>query len=400
MKETTITGGDLIIVQDMSSYADALDSGYLTQEEFDATFGNEFRKGKFNTPEGEAFLAEYGDTIPFFTGGSDAGIIEGHSNFKTKRFLQLEKLGLVEKATLPSQQFIYDYGHIFETDIGRFCAGKMRRNGIDVVYEPCDFGYINTNWPTFLAHPDGFLRDRKTRKIVALAEVKSSHKSASAWKDEFSAGRVPEDYQDQVQAYMQVLGIDDCYVLAHSKHADCAEDFVYLHVARDEERAIKILDDCARFVAETAAGIEYNEVLLPDEAAHVYKDADETLGYVKLPRKTLGTLRKLEKLAKDKEALSDDIKDSTKLIRQIDAEEKKLRATLLPHIGNAQGGIIETSRAIYQIDVVRGFSLDRDVKQKIAEDYPKLWDEISSLKPTLRCDFKYTSKEEAPEEAV
>jgi hypothetical protein len=154
MKETTITGGDIIIVQDMSSYADALDSGYLTQEEFDATFGNEFRKGKFNTPEGEAFLAEYGDTIPFFTGGSDAGIIEGHSNFKTKRFLQLEKLGLVEKATLPSQQFIYDYGHIFETDIGRFCAGKMRRNGIDVVYEPCDFGYINTNWPTFLAHPD------------------------------------------------------------------------------------------------------------------------------------------------------------------------------------------------------------------------------------------------------
>ena len=402
-KENTMnkdTTNELLVVQDMTSYTEKLAEGYLTQEEFDITFGEQLRNGKlFNTPDGEVFLAEYGDSIPFFMGGSNAGVVEGHSKYQSRRFLQLEKLGLIEKSVLPSLQFIYDYGHYFEDAIGRLCAGQMRRKGIDVVYVPCDYGYINTRWPSFLAHPDGFLLDRKSMKIAALAEVKTSLKKGAAWRDDFSNGIVPEEYIDQVQAYMQVLGLDDCYVLAHSKHADSAEDFVQIHVARDEARAVRILDDCERFVRETAAGVEYDDEILPDEVPVLYKEVDEKLGYVRLPRKTQGTLEQIERLTKDRESLKEAISDTSKLIARIDSDINKLRASLIPAIGKAPGGMLETSKAVYRIDVNRSFSLDKDVKQKAAEEFPEVWKAICGYKPTVTCTVKVTEKETEKEQA-
>ena len=90
--------GELLVVQDMSMYSKMLAEGKLVQEEFDLTFGNDLRNGKnFNTEDGEKFLRLYGGKIPFFMGGSNAGVVEGHSKYKSKRYLQLEKLGMVEK---------------------------------------------------------------------------------------------------------------------------------------------------------------------------------------------------------------------------------------------------------------------------------------------------------------
>jgi len=393
--------GELLVVQDMSMYSKMLAEGKLVQEEFDLTFGNDLRNGKnFNTEDGEKFLRLYGGKIPFFMGGSNAGVVEGHSKYKSKRYLQLEKLGMVEKTTLPSQQFLYDYGHYFEDAVGMFCAGMMRKDGIDVVYVPCDFGYITTLYPTFLAHPDGFLLDRKTGRIVALAEVKTSLKTGAAWNEEFRAGIVPEDYIDQVQAYMQVLGLDHCYVLAHSKHGDGYDDFVYIHVERDQKRAIKILQNCEDFVYDTASGIEYDDELLAGEIPHVYPVTDPDLGFVPLKRNVQGTIERLDDLADQKAVILDEVREGNALLRKIEAEEKKLKSSLLGKIGSAPGGLYETDTDVYRIAVSRDFSFDKEVKKVVAEKYPDVWSEITSLKPTLKATVTKTSKQPHEYEAA
>ena len=117
-----------------------------------------------------------------------------------------------------------------------------------------------------------------------------------------------------------------------------------------------------------------------------------------MPRKTQGTLEQIERLSQQRETLNDEIRDTQKLLRQIDAEERKLKTSLIASIGKAPGGILETSRATYKVDVFRDYSLDADVKKKAAEEFPEAWAAITSWKPSIRCKVTPTSKEAAPKE--
>ena len=372
---------ELLVVEDFTEYNEALARGEMSQEDYDVLFGRESREhGLMNTPEGKAF----GKIYPFAVGGSDTAAIRGISPWTSRRMLQLLKTKALSKTVLPSTQFIYDFGHIFETAVGTMGALQLRHKGHEnYVYVPCDFGYVNTRWPHFLAHPDGFIMDKKTREIVALAEVKTSFTKMH---------EVPEYYICQVQAYMQVLGLDKCYVLAWNGIRD--EDGFSQHlIERDEALAVSILDDCEKFVADTVAGIEYDDEPLPSELALMFNEVDETEGFIKLPRKVQGTLEEYDRLEKDKQALREEIKDTTALINKITAEQSDLKNKLYPYIGKAPGGTLETSKAIFNVSVTREFSFDKDVKKVIAEKHPEVWEELIKLKPTIKATIKPIAKD-------
>lgn len=395
------SNGDFIVVQDFTERSSALREGYTTQEELDAAFGNDDRNGKFNTEDGINFLEEYGDLIPFFIGGSDLGTVAGHNRHQSAAYLQQKKLGNVEETLMPSTQDNFDYGHIFEEPIAQKCAKMLRqKEGLDVVYIPCEYGYINPSSSlVFLAHPDGFLLDRKTREVVALVEVKTAQANSEEW-ELFSNNRVPAGYNDQVQGYMETTGINGCYFFVHNKCGSSSENFKYVYQPFDAAYAKKVLSDGEKFVYDTAAGILLDsEALRTDEAARVFREEDASLGLVKLPKKALGTLEQIERIRKDKEALNDDVKETNKLIRQKEAEEKKLRDSLIPYIGNAPGGYIETEKTTFTVDVTRSYGIDKDVKQKAAEEFPEVWETISGYKPTISCKVTSTPKESSEQEA-
>ena len=393
------SNGDFIVVQDFRERSRALREGYITQEEVDAVFGEKDRNGNFNTEDGKAFLEEYRDEIPFFTGGSELGTIEGHSRFESAAFLQQKKLGNVRNSVLPNTQDNYDYGHIFEEAIAQRCAKMLReKEGVDVVYIPCEFGYVNPDsCLTFLAHPDGFLLDRKTRKVAALVEVKTAQANSEEWKT-FLDGRVPESYQDQAQGYMKTIGINGCWFFVHNKNGSSSDCFRHVFLPYDEKRAEKVLADSDKFVWDTAAGIMYDSEFYPDETALVYRETDPALGYKKLPRKCQHTLEQIERLEKHREALNEEVRETNSLIRQTESEMTKLKESLYSKIGNAPGGMLETSKATYILDITNTFSLTKEVKEKAAEMFPEEWKAITELKPVKKSKLRIIPKETSPKE--
>lgn len=388
--------GQLLVVQDMRKLNDGLRRGIITLEEHDLLFANDYRTGKvMNGPDAELFRSLFGDSVPFFTGGSNLGTIAGHNRRESRRMLQLRKMCRIQETVLPKTQFLYDIGHLAEEYIAQMCAKQMRsEEDLDLVYVPCEFGLINTNHPTFLAHIDGFLIDRATRVVVALVEVKTSQKNSPDWQEKFCSGLVPDSYNDQVQGYAETVGLDDCYVFAHSKHADGPDDFVRVPVKRDRAEAIALLDKAEQFVYETAAGIEYSdEELTADEASAVFAKGDPKKAFKKLPRKLTGTLEKIERIEKDKAALNEDVKETNAQIRRLDAEKKKLLNPLLSIIKDAPGGYLETSRATYRIEVSRKPSLTKDVLAKFAQDEPEAHEKLCNIRPLASCSILIKPKE-------
>ena len=386
----TFKPGELLVVEDYSKLNADLRDGRISQEDYDAIFTDARVHGLMNTPVGKLF----GKIYPFAMGGSDTGAVEGCSEFTSKKVLQLKKLSLIESVTPPSLQFIYDFGHIFEDAVGYMGALQLRARGIDVVYVPCDFGYVKTDWRHFLVHPDGFLVSPKTGKVVALAEIKTTRTTSPHWINSFAHDKVPEEYMTQVQAYMQVLGIDTCYVLAWNCERD-ADGFKQLRVDRDESFARKILDDCEQFVKDTEAGVMYNTDVLPSEAAMVYKEVDETKDHVKLSvtdPKISGIFSELDRIAEEKAAIKAEAAESQRALYSLEKEEKTLKSGLFDSIGNAPGGIFETEYATYRVDVTRGFSFDADVKKMTQERYPEAWEEITRFKPTISAKVVKTDK--------
>lgn len=383
----------LFVVEDFRELNKALSSGRITLEEYNELFSEDSRKGGLmNTKDGKKIRK----IKPFSVGGSDAAIIRKCSPFTSRRMLQLKKLGQVEESVLSSKQFIFDFGHIFESAIGEMCALKLRQKGMNVIFIPCEFGYLHTDWPHFLAHPDGFLIDKDTREIVALVEIKTSASTSHHWQSAFALDIVPEDYNCQVQSYLQVLGLDTAYVFAWNCQRE-ENGFKAIEVTRDEELAISILDDCEKFVKETAAGIEYDDDPLPSEIDWMYSTVDPTLSYAKLPLKVLGSLEELEKLKSERAALNEQIEGENKMLRQIAAQEKALKASLYASIGKAPGGVLDTPKGRYKVDVSRDYSIDAEVKRKAAEEFPEAWEAITSYKPRVSSKVTFIPKEASDE---
>lgn len=372
-----------------------LESGKMSREEYDKLFTEARKHGLMNTPEGKVL----GPITPFCIGGSDLAAIEGTSPYKTKRGLQREKLGLKKERVDDSKQFIFDYGHEFEDAVGKMNVNMLgKKLGRNLVYVPCNYGYINEEWPHFLAHPDGTIQDRNDPNFIILGEVKTTSTWTPKWKDYYSAGIVPPEYMSQIQAYMKVLGLKEAYLLAYGGTRS-ENSFVQIKVELDEEYAQKILDAAEEFVNDTIAGIMYdasdceNEAVLAKELQEMFPEEDEKADFIKLPRKfdeafdAVGELLdEMETLSKEVKAVEADYKAKTKdqrsRIEKIKKELIKCGAAITEEIGSQRGGFYTADDGTeWKVSVKRGYSLDSSVKAYAEATWPEAWKDITSFKP-------------------
>lgn len=381
-------------VEDFRELNDKLERGELTQAEYDKVFTNARIHGLMNTPEGEAF----GPIEPFAIGGSAISAIEGTSPYMSKRKLQRERLGLAKEIVDETKQFIFDFGHLFETPTGKqnvqILATKFKK---DLIYKSCDFGYLNTRWPHVLAHPDGYIIDRKdpAGKPV-LAEVKTTSAWSGNWKNYFSQGKVPPEYMSQVQAYLKILGLDKAYVLAWNGSRS-ESGFRQIEVALDEEYAVKVLDMAEEFVEDTIRGIRYdasdidNVDLIGKEAAEMYPFEKPDAKLIEFDADTFeDTFEELSNLMDRQEELSAHVKEvearykaeveeQAKELNDLDKKIKKVSGLLLDEVADEAGGTFtDAEGTIWKAIVERKYSLDAKVKAFAAENYPDAWEAITS----------------------
>jgi hypothetical protein len=404
-------------VEDFKELNDQLERGEITQAEYDRIFTDSRFHGLMNTEEGKAF----GSIMPFAVGGSALSAIEGTSPYMSKRKLQRERMGLSKERVDPSKQFIFDFGHLFETPTGKqnvqLLGARLKK---DLVYMPCDFGYLNTRWPHVLAHPDGYIIDNKAKdprkRVFALAEVKTTSAWSGNWKNYFSKGELPPEYKSQVHAYLKILGLKKAYVLAWNGSRS-ESGFRQIEVDLDEEYAVKILDMAEEFVEDTVRGIVYdasdidNVDLIGKEAAEMYPVARPDAKMIDFDSDDFAdTFKALSALMDRQEELNEEIKkieakykeeivDQAKELTGIEKEIKKLEGLLLDEVADNSGGIFtDEDGTSWQAVVERKYSLNKAVKDWAAENYPDAWDAITSR--SVSASIKVTRNKKDGETSV
>jgi len=153
-------------------------------------------------------------------GGSDAGVIAGVNNYKTKHELYLEKRGLMEAPDLSANQAVH-FGNVLEDVVAQEYAErtgqKVRRN---------NFMLKSLEFPYMLANLD--------REVVGDTDKGLECKTAGAFmRDQWGedgSDQVPDHYLLQVQHYMAVTGkkLFDLAVLLGG------QDFRIYTIPRDE----------------------------------------------------------------------------------------------------------------------------------------------------------------------
>ena len=375
----------IYILDDFTPYLDAVNEGRLTAAEAEAIFGESRFNGLMNGEDTEDYLRDFGKPA-FFVGASNSGVIMQLSPFMHRYFLQLEKTRQMIKAVTPATQWVFTIGHAAERFVGDMGCRMLADKGIDVRYEDCPYGYVNSRWPHVLIHPDGFLLN-KDGKLAYLAEVKTASEMSPHWINDFMREKVPADYDCQVQVEMRVLSaivdIDECYVLVWNKTGD-EEGFKQILVKHDRKRAEEILDEMEKFYEDTVSGIYYDdEELFPDEAAAIFKEEDKSLGYVDLPKKHEKAFEQLASLVEERDALKAEIAEAEADIREIDRNIRLIKSRFYGSIGKAPGGVFQRGDDLYRVEVRRSYSLDKDVKREIADRWPDVWEEIKTIKPRI-----------------
>lgn len=404
-----------IRVEDFSILDEMLDSGAMSQEEYDAIFTEARFHGLMNTPEAE----EAGVTpiLPFAIGGSDLAAIEGTSPYTSKRKLQRLKLGIQTEAIGEDKRFIFDFGHIFEVSIGKQCVKELSKKlGRNLTFIPCTAGYWNPEYPHFLAHPDGFILDLDKKEIIAMAEVKSTSSLSGNWKDFFSQGKVPTEYISQIQAYTKICkgkypSLDRCYVLAWSGVRSMSA-FAQIEVLLNDEYATNLLEAAEKFVDDTVRGIRYeatdieNTDLILKEAAEMYPTAKSDAEIIELGKDFDDVFSELNDLVDKQEALTAEIKakeaefkktveSQTKELKEIEKAISQRHGMILDKVAANNGGTYTSADGTkWKATVKRDFSFDKEVKEYFKENFKKAWDAVTSKK--AKVTIKVTR--EKPEE--
>ena len=405
-------------VENFKVLNEALEAGKLSQSEYDKRFTEARFHGLMNTPEGKAI----GPIVPFAIGGSDLAAIEGTSPYTTKRKLQRLKLRELTEQIDDAKQFIFDFGHIFEESVGKQGVKPLgKKLGRNLVFIPCDFGYWNDKYPHFLAHFDGFIVDKDTNEIIALAEIKTTSAWTHNWKDCYSKGIVPGEYISQVQSYTWVAHqkypkINSCYVIAwNGSRSESA--FAMIEVKLDSEYAENILSQAEVFVDETARGIRYdasdieNVDALAKEVQNMYPTAKEDAEVVDLGDKFEETFKELSRIFDRQEELAAEIKaeesafkakvkEQDKELKALEKEAKKHQTVLMDEIADNTGGTFTDKAGIrWNAMIERSFSFDKDVKEHLQNEKQEIWDYISSIKPTAKIKVTREREEDINEQA-
>lgn len=404
-------------VEDLSELDKMLENGEISQSTHDELFGEGRQHGRMNTPEGKRI----GKIYPFAIGGDDLSAIEGSSPYKTKRKLQELKLGLVTEEIDDEKQFIFDWGHIFEEQIGRINTKILARElGMNLAYLPCHNGYWNEQFPHFLAHPDGFVIDLDTNSIFALAEVKSTSTKSHAWSL-YSEGDYPREYKPQVQGYAKVMNakfpsLTKAYIFAWSG-GRYLSSFARVEIDFDDEYATERLEAGEQFVKDTENGIMYtsadveNAELIEKENAERYAKAKKDAGVIEFGNEFDETFEELNELYDKQEELSAKIKAAEKEFKKsIEDDDKELKdiakaiakkeGLLTDKVADNNGGTYTDKNGTewtFTIDR-ESFSFDKDVKAALKEAFPKAWKFVTEQKPKFKTILSRTRKEELDEQ--
>ena len=372
--------GKLMVVEDRSAIASAVSAGELNPEEAERIFAEKCRKGKLlNGEDG----AEYKDTFvmpKFFLGASNAGTIMGHDHFKSRLMLQHELLGLVDTTVSPSMEYIFAYGHEAEPFVAGMGARQLRAKGIDLRFTASINGYIHGRWPAVLIHPDGFMLGSEYE--LSLAEVKTASEAAPYWVNDFSRDEVPLAYQDQCQVMMEILDLDECWVLAYNKTGS-RDAFRQIKLERDSEYACEVLDKMMEFYKDTVNGILYEEEdIISGEENILFSETDKTLGYIDLPKRSAKIMESIDSLEAERATLKQQLSESEALIREIEKQLKLEKARLIRDIKSAPGGTIRGEKE-YRIEKKVSFSKDQEAMEMLANEYPEAYDALKSFKPKV-----------------
>lgn len=362
--------GKCLTVEDRSPIIEAVNRGDLLPEEADAIFAAICRKGKMmNGPDAEEFFSTF-VRIESFLGASNAATIMGHDQFKSPLMLQYELLEMVNANITPSQQHNFDYGHDAEPFVSGMCARHMRRDGMNVRFVDCPHGYINTMCPVVLVHPDGFIEDRDTGKRV-LAEIKTAADTGPYWINYFAADEIPPAYNDQCQVEMEILDIDECWLLVYNKTGK-KDAFKYLRIKRDKAYARHILEEMMRFWKDTFIyGVFWEDAdILPGEENLLCSETDESLGYIALPGKSEKTLKDIEALEEERTRLKEDIREVEADIREIEKQLKLQKSRLVMDVRKAPGGTLVSGNTAYRIEKKVTFSKDQEAVEMLAAEDP------------------------------
>lgn len=405
-------------VEDLSELDMMLESGEITQEQHAESFAEGRLHGRMNTPEGKRI----GKIYPFAIGGSELAAIEGTSPYTSKRKLQELKLGLVTEEIDDDKQFIFDWGHIFEEQIGRINTQILARElGMNLSYVPCHNGYWNEEFPHFLAHPDGFIIDTDRNKIFALAEIKSTSARSGNW-EKYSEGEVPVEYNSQVHSYTKVMKakfpyLDKAYIFAWSG-GRYKSAFARVRVDFDDKYATKVLRAGEKFVEETDKGIRYtaadieNADLIGKEAAERYAKANKDAKIIEFGSEFEETFEELSALYDKQEEVSAKIKaaekefkasveDDNKELKEIEKLIAQKQGLLTDKVAGDNGGTYTDKNGTkwtFTIDR-EGFSFDKDVKAALKEAFPKAWKFITEQKPKFKSSLTRMRKEALDEQA-
>lgn len=286
-----------------------------------------------------------------FLGGSDAAAVLGISPWRSRYRLWCEKVGTEAPPDLSDIDYIY-FGHLLEPIVAQVFS---ERAGMKV-----------RTTRKLYTHPKyKFLAGHVDREIVgkkAFLECKTANAfDFSKWgKHDTGPDGIPEHYLAQVDHYMLVRNMDECYVAALIG----GNDFRFYHVPRSAARE-KIL---------LKAEVEFWEMVKTKTPPEITSERDARHRWAKILEGTavevgMDQRKKLIRLARVSEQ-----------IRTLDKEKDALRDELFPIFedkemlsmkGEPLARLNAYNRKYFDVDALR-------------EKHPKIAAKFTSSKPTKR----------------
>lgn len=367
--------GKCLVVEDRTPLEEAEARGDILPEEKRAIFGNICRKGKMmNGPDAEEFLNMFVEILHFL-GASNAGVIMGHDHFMSPVMLQYKLLEVIQEKTTPTQQFNFDFGNTAEPFVADMVTQQMRSDGINVRFEDCLTGCINTMCPVVLVHADGFLVDRDTGERV-LAEIKTAVENGPYWAY-FRDKKVPLAYYDQAQCMMAVMEIPVCWFLVYNKTGN-RDAFTYLKVERDRDYGRLVLETMMRFWKDTFInGKLWDDVdILPGEENVLYAETDKSLGFVTLPKKSERVLKEIDVLQEERNRLLEEKREIEADLRENGKALKLQKGRLMHDIRKAPGGTLTAGGKTYRVEKKVSFSKDQEAIEMLAKEDPEAYEAL------------------------
>lgn len=137
-------------------------------------------------------------------GGSDSSAYAGAEHFATKFTLYHDKIGTpMAKKQIPlSTQFVWDYGHILEPLVIKYCCYEIHAKRI-----PESRMFRSKTYPWLVANPDAVITLPPSKEYpdgrLYLFEAKTTGKFTG--KEDWDGNKIPPHYVTQCRHYMMVF---------------------------------------------------------------------------------------------------------------------------------------------------------------------------------------------------